>query len=246
MKKIIPYLTIILSTVFLVFTSCDRRGTSSTNISSEYYLEVFAFDSVSVPDQLVQIGCFVTDYTGEQLGGVQVNFEVIGDFGAISPNRESSADDTVDGLITDLYFQPQGGYGAVEIVASIPDEANPSVTEASDTTAIEVYPYNLELWAESNSIPKESDTHIYCRALNPFNNIQTGNIDLAFGVENDFGSITPTAKSDADSQTGLQSNVIYTAPNSTGVATIVAAAKYNYASPYNMGSDTLQITVTSN
>lgn len=249
MKKI--QLTFIAALLLLMILgySCDKRGgtiTGNGGTATAYNLDLSPFSTVTVPDKVVRIRCFVTDLTGEQVGEVVVNFESLDELGFITENMESSATDLIDGLNGTLYFDPKGAYGEASLVANVYSEAEDSIVIATDTAQVQIFPYTLEFGTTNLSLIQGSFASLYCRVINPLELTQTGGIHLEFS-NLDMGSVSPTALSDDADPTGLQSPVIFTAPSdTTGIARIVANAVYGYTEPEIMGTDTLEITVVEN
>jgi len=235
---------IISAAILLVLTgySCDRRGGSVTGVGTAYILDIIPFDTLIVPDDVVRIACFVSDMAGNQVGGVMVNFEAV-ESGYITSEKESSASDTVDGLVGTMYFDPRGVYGEVHLVAEILDD---EVVIASDTALVYVLPYTFDFVAVPDTLHQSESSDIYCRVINPLTSDQSGGINLEFTAP-DFGFVSPTAKSDETEPSGMETAVIYIAPDDTsGEARIIVEAKFGYSEPENMGSDTLNIVVLEN
>lgn len=229
----------LLLTGLFIMLSCDRRSNINGPVAS-YSVDVYAFESATVPKNAVRVGCFITDLGDLQVGNILVHFETV-ESGYISPTRTSSESDQEDGLSgADLYFDPDGVVGDVHIVAYIDYEG----TEfKSDTTLIHVYPYLLTLSADDINllIAPTDTTYINCVVQHPVTLQDVADVHLLFSA--DFGYITPSAMSSDNSLNGMQSEVKYIAPDNSGIATITVIAVYPYPELI-MGTDTLQITVS--
>ena len=239
MRKTKIITAFLLLTGLIVILSCDRRSNINGPVAS-YNVEVFTFDSITVPKNVVRVGCFITDLGGGQVGNILVHFSTL-ESGSISPSRTSSETDLVDGLGgSDLYFYPDGAVGEVHIVASIDYEG----TEGkSDTTLVDVKPYLITLSADDIDliVPPATTTNINCVVQHPVTLQDVADIHLLFS--SDIGYVTPSAMSSDNTPNGMQSTVEFISPDSGGVATIIVIAVYPFPQ-LTMGSDTLQITVT--
>ena len=72
--KMIPVIIFVIVVTGII--SCDQRGNSITGPTVTYTVDLVPFDSVALPDELVQLGCFVYDETGQQVADVLIHFEV--------------------------------------------------------------------------------------------------------------------------------------------------------------------------
>jgi len=243
--RIIPVILIITTLTGII--SCDQRA-SNINSSIQMYSVLFTpIDDtgapvlpIVLPDTVLQLGCFVTDANNQPIGGLTVNFQLLG-YGYVNPSRTTN-ENSYNGLNALLEFDPKGSYGEVIIVATIVED---SMDIAGDSLEIEIPPYEIILSSDNDQLNQSEETGINCIVVNPLNGLQTGGKKLAFSVLNEIGDVSPTASSDPQSPSGLQSNVTYTAPSDTfGIAVLVAVAKDNYTYSVDMGSDTLEILVT--
>jgi|GEM_PF-1669321 len=236
MKKLLwfipPLVLLILSII-----SCSGGG---GNISGPgYNIDLVPEDNQTVPNEIVQINCFVTDNTGGQIGDIVLNFAAL-DSGYISPQRVSSATDPT-GLDTDLYFDPQGNIGIFRITVSSLELPSMVV----DTASIEVVPYDLEFYLQYDTMVVNTNNAITCRLKNPVTGLQTGGINVEFTAL-DRGEIIPDVwiRSDANAPTGLQSTVVFHAAyGDTGISRVVANALYTGTVNKVIGTDTTSVNV---
>lgn len=233
------YLTIAVAAVFMLLTlsSCDNR--TGGPISSGYTISIAPADSQIAGDDLTPIDCYVLDGFGGQVGGVILKFQAL-DFGYISPEKQSSADEP-DGLIGSLNFDPKGNLGNCRIRVWS-DEAN--ITD-EDTAVVEVLPYNLDFSTAEDTVTAGDFTQLYCRVNHPVTGEQTGMVKIQFTAL-DFGDVPPNwIMSDDASFSGLQSTVFFdTEIGQSGTARITARAEYFVDSLIRiLGSDTTEVVV---
>ena len=251
------FIAVLALTLALAY-SCDRRGGPITGIvppngTASLKVEIVPEATLFLPDLTMRLGCFVTDGSGAQVGGVTVHFRALlapnMDSLYITENKVSSGTDTLDGLSGNLYFDLKGNVGEILLTAFIYSNDTSEVVADADTATVLSLPYSVEIASMQDTIEQGQSAYITCKVWNPLDSSRVNRKHLLFHTL-EAGMVDPAeATVDTTKSNGMNVNVAYTAPlNLTGDFRTAGHVIWDSGvSGYKViGSDTLTITVIEN